>query len=358
MPPVDAVSCDYSGIHLMRIIAFPASGIAYNEGFYQAVRQFGTCVEDGVFSGRWLWRELKRGDVVHVHWPSFLYGGATTKPAALFQFLRFVALLLLMRFKGAGLVWTAHNLLPHDPSPIPAIDVLARKLVIALSDIILIHGPSAAEVLSKRFPGVTSKLLVIPHGNWIGFYPISEDREACRKRLGLTPRDFTYVFFGLCKPYKNLHGLVEAFKSIEGAVSLVIVGRFQDEAYHEEIVQLIGDDERISLVPSFINDEDVHRYLLAADAVVAPYREILTSGTAMLAMSFGRPLVSVRKGFLIDVVSEQNGVLYNPDDPRGLSAAMDQVRRLSWDEDVIGERARGFRFEDAARKMLDALGSG
>ena len=66
--------------------------------------------------------------------------------------------MVLFRLKGARVVWTAHNLLPHRRSALPAIDVLGRHLVIALADLILVHGSGAASVLVTRFPRAESKV--------------------------------------------------------------------------------------------------------------------------------------------------------------------------------------------------------
>ena len=97
------------------------------------------------------------------------------------------------------------------------------------------------------------------------------------------------------------------------------------------------------------------RYLAACDAVVAPYRETLTSGTAMLAMSFGRPLVSIASGHLLDVIDRETGELYDAADASGLRDALDRIRRRAFDESRILEHARRFTFDDAAARMVDAL---
>src|ERR1700743_33515 len=124
----------------MRVIAFPKSGIAYNDCFYAAVEREGVEVLDGDLSRRWLLANICRGDWVHLHWPSFGYNVSGSRMRAIIWFTRFVALLLLARAKGAQIVWTAHNLLPHDRCSIAGLDVLGRHIVIRLSRFILIHG--------------------------------------------------------------------------------------------------------------------------------------------------------------------------------------------------------------------------
>src|SRR5262249_39902332 len=140
--------------------------------------------------------------------------------------------------------------------------------------------------------------------------------------------------------------------------ALVIAGSFADPAYREAIEQRAREDARVTLHARFIPDAEVQCYLAACHAVVVPYREILTSGTAMLAMSFGRPLISVNLGNLRDLVAPVNGVLYDPDDPKGLSAAMRACAMREFDEDAILAKATGYTFDKAARTVVDAMARG
>jgi glycosyltransferase involved in cell wall biosynthesis len=77
-----------------------------------------------------------------------------------------------------------------------------------------------------------------------------------------------------------------------------------------------------------VDDVDVQLYFEAADWVVLPYRDVLTSGSALLALSFGRPVVAPRRGCLADL-DETDGVLrYEPDHPGALAHALLHATRL------------------------------
>ena len=301
----------------LRVVAFPGSGYAYVECFYRAVANEGVLVQDGDFSGRWIWRHVHRGDWVHLHWPSFGYDGDGGTAPLLRRFVRWAALICLFKLKAARIVWTAHNVLPHRRSSVPLVDVLGRHLVIALADVVLVHGSSAASVLVARFPRARRKLVSIPFGHWIDYYPITHTRDSARAELDIPRSAFTFLFIGLCAPYKNVDGLVHAFRELRADAVLVIAGRFQSQAYQDEIVALAQGDSRIRIYPSYIPTDTLHTYLAACDGLVAPYREVLTSGTAMLALSCGRPVVSVSTGFLKDIVTPDVGLLFSPDDPDG-----------------------------------------
>lgn len=339
----------------MRILAFPKNGIAYNECFYRALEARGVEVLEGIFCGGWLSETIRPGDWLHIHWPSFSYAWKAGGAKLLLRFSRFVALLLLAKAKGARIAWTAHNLLPHDPCAMPWLDVLGRHIVIRLSGVILVHGPAAAAVLVERFPAARGKIVQIPHGHWIGHYPAAIGCSEARAKLGIPEDAFTYLFIGLCKPYKNLEGLVQTFRLQNENAVLVIAGHFQSPEYHAVIHALAADDPRIRIHAGFIPDHEMQTFLFASSVVVAPYREILTSGTALLAMSFGRPIVSIDRGFLRDIVSAETGLLYATDAPQGLHDALRDVREIHYDSERILSHARRFSFEQAADVCIAAF---
>ena len=339
----------------MRIFAIPKSGISYNECFYRALEAEGTQVADGIFSGRWLVQNLRPNDIVHLHWPAFTYGGAASGLGQLFGFLRFLLLLLLIRAKGGRICWTAHNLLPHDRAVFPYVDVIARKVLILLSKRIFVHGASAARALGERFPHAQAKLVEIQHGHWIDYYPSGTSFIDARRKLGIPADRFVYLFIGLCKEYKNLDGLIETFAQIPGDAVLLIAGKFQRTEYQSRISSVAKMDARVRLEARFIPDDELQYYMAAANVVVAPYRDVLTSGTAMLALSFGRPVVSVSAGFLRDVITEDCGILYDPGHPCALRTAMEKARLMSFDKDTILRRASQFSWKKSAQTFMAAI---
>lgn len=354
----DPEQTEPAGVTARRIVAYPYRGIAYTDCFYDAIERLGARVVPGEWSGGWLWDNLTRNDIVHIHWPSFLYSEPDSAPRAIKSFLRFAALLALMKARSREIWWTAHNLLPHVASALPRLDILARHAVIAAAAKVFVHGASAEKVLLERFPGAKAKCVRIPHGNWIGHYGRQPERGAAREALGLRPDAFVYLFFGQCKPYKNLEGLLDVFsRAARERDVLLVAGRFSDASYQERIQALAGGDPRVRIDGRFIPDSDVSSYLAACDALCMPYREILTSGTAMLSLSFGRPVISVDRGFLREVITPETGILIPPGDDEALAGALRSARERKWDSEAILRHAERFRFEDAAKISLKEAGA-
>jgi beta-1,4-mannosyltransferase len=336
-------------------MAFPLHDFAYTKQFYHALASLGLDVREGIFAGRWLLKNLRQVDYVHIHWPSFFYAHKA-KSRCLYSFAVFLFFLLLARLRGARLIWTVHNVYPHRSCSIPALDKIARWIIVRTATRFLIHGNSAAQEVLLHFPAMAGRIDLIDRGSYIGYYPHTISRDTARARLGLGGDDFAVLFIGVCAPYKNLPGLIAAMSQLPERATLVIAGRFQEPAYETEIRGLMAHCNRRVIVHSgYIPDDELQVYLLASDVVAAPYLEILISGTAMLALSFGRPFVAPRRGFLKDVITAGCGILYDPLDPRGLPDALLAALATSFDEATIKNAALAHDWNQSAQGMLDSL---
>jgi len=339
-----------------RLFAYPFEGIAYNDCLYRELASLGMVALPGQWSVRWLHAHLRRGDMLHLHWPSFYYYEPRSTPRTLKNLLRFCAVLLYAWLKGVRIFWTAHNLYPHDGGRSLWVHRVARRLVIAVSERIFVHGPSAAAILAREFPATRRKQVLIDHGHWIDHYPPHHGREPARASLGLRPETFVYGFVGTCKPYKGLEELIAAFAQQSGDCTLLIAGHFQSESYAAEIRHCLAalPAHRVVLVPRFLADDEMQRHVVAIDALVLPFREVLTSGSLILGLSFGTPVVTPRIGAVVDVMNEHTGVLYDAHEPQSLARAMQQVRTARFDAAKIIEHARTLSWSNPANALLDA----
>jgi glycosyltransferase involved in cell wall biosynthesis len=131
-------------------------------------------------------------------------------------------------------------------------------------------------------------------------------------------------------------------------VLLVIAGRVFDQESEIKIRAHAEADSSILFQPVFIHDSEVQHYFNAADVVLLPYKHVLTSGAALLSVSFERPVIAPRSGLIPELVEEgRHGYLF--DDYDGMLALMRQV--------VADERkdskvwARNFNFVDLNAKL-------
>jgi beta-1,4-mannosyltransferase len=340
---------------VVSIMAFPHRGYPDTERFYSELQALGVEVREGVCAGRWLLKNLRDIDYVHIHWPQQLYMCAS-RWRTIYTFGIFVFLLGLARWRDARVVWTVHNLHPHEPCIFPRLDIWARHLLVRAASMFFVFGRTAAAEVAAEFPATRDRIVVIDYGHYIGYYPSIIERHEARARLGLDGGDRVFLFFGLCKPYKNLEGLIEAFSRLREDATLLIPGNFQDRGYESRIRTLIAPfGARVLLHAGYVRNEDVQIYLKACDVVVAPYLRILNSGTAMLALSFGRPFVGPAFGSLREVVVEGCGYLYEPSTQGGLETAMRKAVRMKFDESEIIRHAQTFDWAESGRISLEAF---
>ena len=332
-----------------------SSGYDYTKCLYSALRTCGAHVEGGELSFRSLMPRVRRGDIVCMHWPSFEYHDPKSAVRTYVKLLRFVVLMALFRVRGVKFFWIAHNLYPHDGGRGLFAHRVARHVVIAVSSWIGVHGEAAARRIQEEFGVRKQRLIRLDRGNWMSLYRNDISREEARRKLQVNPDAFIFLFFGLCKEYKNLISLVRSHIEVADGSLLWIVGKFQSEAYYNEVVSIASGCPNIWIRNGRIENDDVQIYFNACDMAVLPYTEILSSGTVYSALGFGRPVVAPRLSDLEDVVTSECGILYNPDQVSALPMALRAARDRRFDSSKILQRALQFSWERAARQFLDAV---
>jgi beta-1,4-mannosyltransferase len=269
-------------------------------------------------------RRHGRPDVIHVHWTEPYIAGGRSKVSRV-KAQRTLVELRLAKRAGVSLVWTAHDLFRHDRKEDPNELAFMRSLF-ELADSIIVHCNAAADGLLQTLgvgPDGRAKIAIIPHGHYQGAYPDTVTRAQARQRLGLADEAKVISFVGWVRSYKGVWELYEAFSKLdEPDARLVIAGQAVDGAYAARLTAAAKGDERIHLSIGFVPDEDLQLYLRAADVVAAPFLEIFTSGSVLLAMSFERAVIAPRRGCVTDVLDETGGILYDADDPQGLEGAL------------------------------------
>jgi glycosyltransferase involved in cell wall biosynthesis len=225
---------------------------------------------------------------LHIHWVyEFGLPGADRVP-----FLRragqawFSIVLAVARLVGMRVVWTAHNVLPHER--VFHDEIAARRRLAQASEVVLVHAPGTLEDLN-RIGAKPKRSALVPHG------PLSPAVDPCTLRQpGTGGQPLRLLFFGQVREYKGVEDLLEAMSLVPRAVpvALLIAGDCPDAALRERLEALAGRcGDRVALRLERIPDDEVSALLGAADMVVLPFRQVTTSGSALLAMGHGRGLV-------------------------------------------------------------------
>jgi glycosyltransferase involved in cell wall biosynthesis len=233
-----------------------------------------------------------RCNVIHIHWPEWHVRWKQV-PGSLFDIVTFLSLLWLARRRGAAVVWTGHDLEPHELSRV-RLWRFFHRLFLSQIDLLISFGKGATALLIDRYPQLAQvPVSIIPHGHYRDHYTAPADVTTFRDKLGLDQRP-VFLYFGLIRPYKNIPSLIRAWKQLPTPrPQLVVAGRPLTPDLEAAIKHEAASADGVHLLLRFIHDAEVPTLFAAADAVVMPYaaRSALNSGVAHLALSLGKPAV-------------------------------------------------------------------
>lgn len=228
----------------------------------------------------------------HVHWPESVATSRSMRRAAV-DVLAFALSLRAARRAGTPIIWTAHNLEPHESHRRWAAEQLMRSVVARLHGWISLSR-AAVPLAIQRYPRLAQlPQLVVPHGHFADVYPAAPNRAEARAVLGLPSAARVLLFFGNIRSYKNVPGLLRAFRSMhDERLQLVIAGAPYDRETRRVVEDAAAGDPRIRLRLEHVPEADVPLLFGAADGVVLPADRILNSGSVLLALSFGVPVLA------------------------------------------------------------------
>ncbi len=280
----------------MKIVAWPTfrnkTCNPYNYLLYTHMKQFGAEIVE--FSPREFLSD--RFAIWHVHWPESVLN--TPNPIHAFaKMTGLITLIKLAKARGTCIIWTVHNLGSHEKF-YPGLEKLFWRIFTSYVDGYISLSKVGVSMALERFPMLRRVPgVVIPHGDYREVYPNVISRQEARRRLGLQEQAKVLLFFGQIRQYKNIPYLIRTFKQLSNPqLVLLVAGRPSSEGLKKDVLKEASEDARVRLYLEFVADEDVQVFMNAADLVVLPYREILNSGSALLALSFGRPVLVPEKG--------------------------------------------------------------
>lgn len=260
----------------------------------------------GLFALNRLPAHLLGVHVIHLHWiPDFIdhIVWARNPLVAVIKRLLLITDVLLMRARGRKVVWTVHNLVSHETANRGA-ELSARRALARACSALVVHSPSAMKSIEAEYRcSLAGKTSVIRHGNFDGCYPPpTESVDVLRGRMGLKSTDLVLLFFGAIRGYKGLETLIAALRRVQRVdLKLVIAGRPFSDADARRIREQAAGDSRIVLRLGVVQDEHVAVLHQLASAVVIPFVQTLTSGSAILALTFGRPLLLPESARVLDL---------------------------------------------------------
>jgi len=268
--------------------------------------------------------------IFHLHWLNFVLLDITSPKKARKAVDTFIAKVEKFVWKGGRLIWTVHNTLSHD-APFPELEAELSTRLAAVAHVLHFHSESSVDEVAKAFDFPRENVRISRHGSYINAYPDYVPADKSRAVFGLDETDDVILFTGQIRPYKGVEKLISVFRRIliERPNALLILAGMQLFDPLKGLSSKLSDFEksRIRIADRFVDDAELQLFFHAADMAVYPYQKILTSGSLLLALSYGTPPVVPNVGMTRETLEGRDaGVLY-PDDG-GEGALEDAIRQL------------------------------
>ncbi len=304
----DAVTSDANAVRIMS--SEPATAVnPYFRLFYDALRKHGVELA-GTFvpSRRWLRENRDAFDVLHFHWPEWIIRSAPDwlrfldsvpggwrlhsrlEPTfALLQIHEYRAFLEAARASRKLIVWTCHNLEPHEGRTWP-VRAAFRSLARA-ADLVICHDAASAERCQTLY-SPRGKVSIMEHGNYDGVYPPARPRTAVLSEIGLSPAQPLVLFIGQIRPYKGVELACEAAARLGERISLLIAGHSPIAAYATQVKELVKRLPNARSIDRHLTAHEFADYVGASDLVLLPYRSVTGSGSALATLTLGRGMIA------------------------------------------------------------------
>jgi glycosyltransferase involved in cell wall biosynthesis len=261
---------------------------------------------------------------------------------------------------SSRIVFLCHNVLPHESSPV---DRLLSRIAFRFADAFLVHSGEDRDNLMAVKPDAVADVHPLPIFDM--FRRGGLTRKAAREKLSVEGR--MVLFFGLVRAYKGLGVLLEGFaRSLaETPARLFIVGEFyEDKEKYLDQIERLGIGPHVTVVDSYVPNEEVEKYFAACDVVALPYLSATQSAIVQVAYSFDRPVIVTAVGGLPEVVDDgRTGYVIPKEDPEALAEAIgrffgqDDLRRMERNIAETKDRFSWKRCKETLIALADDLGS-
>jgi glycosyltransferase involved in cell wall biosynthesis len=270
----------------LKVCMFPARLPADDNQFINLLVD--SLITQGIEIVNFSWRTalFTNYDILHIHWPEYLLS-SSRRFFSIVKGLLTVLLIFRLRLNNIPLVWTVHNLEPHEKRT--KFYFFIRKF--------LINTDSFKIYMQRNFPP-TIRNSYIPHGHYVDLFQNREIRN-------IQEKSFTAVSFGQVRPYKNIENLIKHFSSHLG--SLVIAGKPITSDYGrnlQDYLSMNNSDFNIHLNMKQLSAEELFDLIVSAEAAIFAYKEIYNSGAVLLALSAPIPVIVTDSSSMRDLQAE------------------------------------------------------
>ena len=264
-----------------------------------------------------------------------------------FHFFR-VGLLELMNVTLARLLLRKVIITAHDVESFAKDEAVPGlpRFVYGMAHAVIAHNQISRQELLHKVGLPDHKIHVIPAGNHLAALSSLPSPEQARQALGLAAAGPFILFFGQIKEVKGLDLLLEAMPAILAAhpgATLVIAGRpwKMDFSSYQQQIERLGIGSHCVTHIRFIESAELPLYFQASDLIALPYRRIYQSDVALMAMSYGKAVVTSDIPGMTELIEDGcTGFTFCSGEPASLSATINKALASRELRDAVAERGQ------------------
>jgi glycosyltransferase involved in cell wall biosynthesis len=259
-----------------------------------------------------------------------------------------------LKRRGIAVVATVHNIFKHK-----YLNKLHKTSIDSWSraswrecDGLIVHTDRLREELASFLGPGHPPIGVAPHGVWEVPGPPATAAV-----------DGPLLFFGVIRPNKGLHVLLEAMRRLP-RLRLIAAGSAEDGDYLGRLREAIGGltPGQVELIDRYLPEDEAADLFGRSRLVILPYTAFASqSGVLHLALAHGRPVVATDVGALGESVRSWGiGEVVAPGDERALASAIGAALEPSRYEaavEALGRVRAGLSWTRTAELTLDLYDS-
>ncbi|WP_051927649.1 glycosyltransferase family 4 protein [Ruegeria halocynthiae] len=283
---------------------------------------------------------------VHIHWDDRLFSlgdHATEDQKILFQ--QATESLRQYKINGGRILWTIHNRHAHSGTGVSESFREGRRQLAELVDIIHVHTPHAMQHMIDTYQADPEKMRLIPHPSYLGVY---EDTLTTLDRAFPTRDKTRFLTFGTMRGSRELDKLHVAAAKLSRRdydFHVHVAGKVFPAS--RRVIRGLQNIDAVTVTGTRIPNEDIPKVFAQAHAYILPSTQTFTSGTAMLALSFGLPIIAPDTAAHRGTTPEScHDLLYQPHHTKGLIRMIRHVIQMT-DEELSERRQACFDFAQA-----------
>jgi glycosyltransferase involved in cell wall biosynthesis len=195
----------------------------------------------------------------------------------------------------------------------------AARCVWRHADVLTVHTEQERRDFARAFRIRDDRIRVVSQGAYM-WRRTDTDKATARTALDLPAGPTVFVAIGFLQPNKGFDRAIRAFAGLrpEDARLYVVGSKWRhDQAMSDHVAdlrRLARTTPGVELREGYLEDDEFDEWIVAADALVLPYRQSWSSNVMERGLLYERPVIVARVGGMAEQGSERAHVTLVDDD--------------------------------------------